>query len=523
MHSLPKHIGIAWKLVSDFNQINSLFKAQELPYKIITHVCSCRAVHVQIVQQDAIRYSDYYVCEQCLNGTFYSANDFLSQGAWYAPITSTFSTEVLLNLSPQITVDAEHQQIHFTVCMPIPCSVDLVREKPIYYYKPLFEVSISAKGIYEHKLHTNFNLPSHYKALGNDHFYEKLSHEELIKQCDVIQVYTSKLLTYLKADNVLSIKKVKTQCTSVKEFAFFLSYPHLEEYEFLQWESPELLPRDKNLTIMDALSYTINYRSEKSLKKALFAYYKRCLDLKNRFDHTFIHALTQHIQDTNLAKELIGLKFNDFFDSKRAAPYWNTFFIFLLSRVNEHKIISLLKQYAEGDNWWLLDTMQILDAIIDNGDYETIKEHIQAIPKAKKYSCIGIHNLLLTHLRKIIADKNNQLVFEYTAKITEPCIQSDIYEIRLPQTGLELNAWGELLHNCLAGYCNQVMKRTSSIYGFFQETQLLFVVEIRNDKIIQASAKYNAPLSNEQKSLLDAWYQRFFAKDQPLQKPEIEE
>ncbi|MCD8478328.1 MAG: hypothetical protein LRY68_10995 [Sulfurospirillum sp.] len=268
MHSLPKHIGIAWKLVSDFNQINSLFKAQELPYKIITHVCSCRAVHVQIVQQDAIRYSDYYVCEQCLNGTFYSANDFLSHGAWYAPITSTFSTEVLLNLSPQITVDAEHQQIHFTVCMPIPCSVDLVREKPIYYYKPLFEVSISAKGIYEHKLHTNFNLPSHYKALGNDHFYEKLSHEELIKQCDVIQVYTSKLLTYLKADNVLSIKKVKTQCTSVKEFAFFLSYPHLEEYEFLQWESPELLPRDKNLTIMDALSYTINYRSEKSLKKS---------------------------------------------------------------------------------------------------------------------------------------------------------------------------------------------------------------------------------------------------------------
>ncbi|MCD8478329.1 MAG: PcfJ domain-containing protein [Sulfurospirillum sp.] len=237
------------------------------------------------------------------------------------------------------------------------------------------------------------------------------------------------------------------------------------------------------------------------------------MDVGNRFDHTFIHTLTQHIQDTNLAKELIGLKFNDFFDSKRAAPYWNTFFIFLLSHVNERKIVSLLKQYAEGDNWWLLDTMQILDAIIDNGDYETIEEHIQAISKAKKYSCIGIHNLLLTHLRKIIADKNVNLIFTYSEKTTEPCIQSDIYEIRLPKTGLELNAWGELLHNCLAGYCNRVMERESFIYGFFQETQLQFAVEVQNDKIIQASSKYNAPLSNEQKRVLDAWHQRFFVKD----------
>lgn len=71
------------------------------------------------------------------------------------------------------------------------------------------------------------------------------------------------------------------------------------------------------------------------------------------------------------------------------------------------------------DNWWLIDTMQILDAIIENGDYDTLEEHIQAIPKAKKYSCIGIHNLLLTHLRKIIADKNVNLIFTYSAKTIE--------------------------------------------------------------------------------------------------------
>ena len=126
-------------------------------------------------------------------------------------------------------------------------------------------------------------------------------------------------------------------------------------------------------------------------------------------------------------------------------------------------------------------------------------------------------------MRKIISDKNNELIFEYAAKVLEPCIQSDIYEIRLPQTGLELNMWGEFLHNCLAGYCNQVMNGESSIYGFFQETQLMFAVEIRNDKIIQASTKFNSPLSNEQKSILDAWHQRFFVKNQPLQKPEIGE
>ena len=64
MHSLPTHVGIAWKLVSDFNQIDSLFKEQELPYKVITHVCSCKTVHVQIVQQDDLRVETY-------KGTFF--------------------------------------------------------------------------------------------------------------------------------------------------------------------------------------------------------------------------------------------------------------------------------------------------------------------------------------------------------------------------------------------------------------------------------------------------------------------
>lgn len=517
MQSLPTNIGIAWNLVSDFNQIDSLFKEQELPYKVITHVCSCQAVHVQIVQQDDVWYSDYYVCEQCFNDTFYSANDFLSNGAWYDPITSIFDSGVLLNLTPQIITDAEYKEVTFNVCMPIPCSIDIVREKPIYHHKALFQVSITAQGIYHQKIHANFNLPSYYKPLGSDHFYERLSHEELMEQCDVIQVYISKLLTYLKSNDVLPIKRVKTQCTSLKEIAFFLSYPHLEEYAFLKWESPELLPRDTNLTVVDALAYTINYRSEKSLKKALFASYKKCMDVGKTFDHTFIHALTHHIQDANLAKELIGLEFgtkeDDFFDSKRVTLYWDNFFIFFLSRIHKSQIVSLMKQYAKEDSSWLIDTMQLLDAIIDNADYETIEEHISAIPKVKKYSCIGIHNLLSAHLRKIISDKNNELIFEYAAKVLEPCIQSDIYEIRLPQTGLELNMWGELLHNCLAGYCNQVMNGTSSIYGFFQETHLQFAVEVQNDKIIQASTKYNAPLSNEQKSVLDAWYQRFFVKD----------
>lgn len=96
-----------------------------------------------------------------------------------------------------------------------------------------------------------------------------------------------------------------------------------------------------------------------------------------------MHSLPTHVgiawmlvSDFNQIDSLF--KFYNFFDSKRAAPYWNTFFIFLLSRVNEHNIISLLKKYAKDNNWWLID------AIIDNGDYDTIEEHIQAIPKAKK-------------------------------------------------------------------------------------------------------------------------------------------
>jgi hypothetical protein len=61
----------------------------------------------------------------------------------------------------------------------------------------------------------------------------------------------------------------------------------------------------------------------------------------------------------------------------------------------------------------------------------------------------------------------------------------------------------------MAGYFDDIKDKESIIYGFFQDNVLSFAVEIYHNTIIQASEKYNAKLSIENKNTLDKWFVQY--------------
>jgi hypothetical protein len=90
------------------------------------------------------------------------------------------------------------------------------------------------------------------------------------------------------------------------------------------------------------------------------------------------------------------------------------------------------------------------------------------------------------------------------------CGSFDGFDIHLPQDGLELYAWGGILHNCLSTYYNRILNETSTIFGFFEDGKLKAAVEIKNNTIIQANSKYNQKLEKRDENRIIGWHKRYF-------------
>jgi len=91
----------------------------------------------------------------------------------------------------------------------------------------------------------------------------------------------------------------------------------------------------------------------------------------------------------------------------------------------------------------------------------------------------------------------------------KPCIVANTYQVKLPKTRKELLDWADELHNCMAGYFKMIQNHETIIYCFFQEGILVFAVEICDNAVVQASGKYNADLTFEQKQVLTKWFEMF--------------
>ena len=80
----------------------------------------------------------------------------------------------------------------------------------------------------------------------------------------------------------------------------------------------------------------------------------------------------------------------------------------------------------------------------------------------------------------------------------------------------ETTIYGIFLENCLASYEYFIESQSTTVYGFFIKNKLIFAVEIKDGKVIQAYRKFNQPLNSFENKILNTWYSEFMLNQKKL-------
>ena len=121
---------------------------------------------------------------------------------------------------------------------------------------------------------------------------------------------------FVLEDPIETIMWVKEEALSqytskekLKFFSFFLTHPHLQEYDFFHWDNFEIFAdiSQEHNTVDKLLSHVFNHRKEKSIKKAYFKSYTQSMQTNGSYNHKADYLFVRHINDRNFLLTLINM------------------------------------------------------------------------------------------------------------------------------------------------------------------------------------------------------------------------
>ncbi len=108
-------------------------------------------------------------------------------------------------------------------------------------------------------------------------------------------------------------------------------------------------------------------------------------------------------------------------------------------------------------------------------------------------------------------------IYEYKEK--EMALESteDIYSFILPKDSNELRSWGNIFHNCVAGYNSAILDKYSIILAMKEHDKYIACIEIRQSTIVQALGYCNQRLPAKYREIIGNWAdkKKVFYKDKP--------
>ena len=501
---------IPWKHTVDINTIRNLFSYNNitLPYEVTTFACSCGSERIIMSNRDCEL--SQYECSECGNSTFYNANYYNSNYASYEYIEESPFYEQLygrLNMEPLYNKDENRLSISFGFELPV--KLEFTQDKLIYGTKELYTLTVDGNGNITEELQVRFNLD----ALVNTkiYYYDYPTQSELISKHEFLSDLKKRAFELiLKHPISINVALVKYECSSIEELVFFMKHTHLKEYSFLFWQEHELdnLPKNKPFFIRDALNYVLNNRKEKSLIKAVYINYEKQIKSKHKYRFLYIRCICKYISDTNIASRMVDFKLlNEDEDEHFSFVGIEKLFEYLIQNYTQNQIEQLIEGFSKNNIYLFFD---LLEMFLEFDD-----EMLQSIEKIKP-RFDTFHDSIAHHHRLLVHHKLLEISFEYTKDEQNACIKVEPYKIRLPYNGLKLYEWSSTLQNCLSGYAKWILKKETTVYGFFRDNKLEIAVEVRNNSIIQASSKYNAKLSKEDTYLIHEWFRECLFKKKTI-------
>jgi hypothetical protein len=318
----------------------------------------------------------------------------------------------------------------------------------------------------------------------------------------------SKMVELIVKQPIKSIEWLNREVRSMEQLTFFLKYPNIRSKDIFFWKSKELfLEFLKHYTDVESfLDFFLNHRSEKSLRKAQFISYEKMmksLGYNPMADYIFsrtIHDENHLLKVLNMDIEIKQL----LFDGCQIDAIID-FINFLKNFYQDKHIVTLWLSINKNDlaHFLLRDSSELfLNEDIRNELYKKFRKTPLNIK--------AIHDELIQHSQNFNKLKRKELTFSYSDTLLKVQGMRENIEYRLPRSNKELYSWGGLLHNCLFSYDRSILNHRSTIFGLFIDRQLMYAIEIRKNKIVQASTTYNKHLDNSVREKIDRWYKEVY-------------
>lgn len=467
-----------------------------LPYEVDCYICACgkKEIIIKSVMDSKID----YICSDCENDSFLDANEYNNNFIWYENIEYLLSEEFLLSLEPNVDFNKDNKTLFCDVSFNIPKLIDLGSEKISFTKKSIFEIKSDSYFNFEYLVKANFDLDSLITQRENN-LYIFVEEKELINRNKYLINYKTKTLKKLHS---IATSKTLKKTQSLEQFEFFLINDNLLDIDFFYWKDIVLLPQDNPLTLIDALDFVMNNRKEKTLKKSVLLNYKMHMKEYSSYNPIYIYTITRCIKDINILNRIIQIDLKAHIDNMNDTYAFYQYIEFLCSKFSEKQIEKLLLDYEKNEMFWLIDSVALFSEFISYLDEFQLS----------KCKFDILHEDIVKYHRIISEKQLFRTSFQYDEKFTKACTNIEDYEIKLPQNGKELYNWSNQLQNCLSGYWNLIKDKRTIVFGFFNNDELKFAVEIKDNKIVQSKYKYNSNLQNRDMNLVLGWFKEYFEK-----------
>jgi len=459
-------------------------------------ICKCGNIDKHTEALISVRYYPEHSCSVC-NDTYYL--DVVS--LVYNPTIIYWKT---INIDYEIKKDKEGWTAKAILRIPL---FDVKIQKIELNNMVLVTYKLHYDS-YTHDIDTNYenNLPeitSKY-ILGNN-----------TKQTSILKICTE-VLEFKLYDNFMNIlptkllwlkKSMSTQINPLSSryniVKYFLKNKELNSLEFYYWVGIERFKIHTNVESFTA--YILNYRTEKSLKKAFELSYMKAIDAKY-YDPLPDYVFSRRIKDATLLLRYIEIpvriKSRMFVNMQKEDIY--VFLDFMEKYYTQSSMIKLWEDIKYND------THKIVPEIFrmfrqEKFQNKVIEKFIKPVPNicAIHHELTRINNLFHMNIRE------KQSITYAKDEVMEHkglCVS-------FPLTVKELHSWARSLRNCMSSYSMTINTKQSIIYKIYSlNKELLYTIEIRNYKLMQVKVCADKRLKKKEIINLENWLEKMYNK-----------
>ncbi len=289
---------------------------------------------------------------------------------------------------------------------------------------------------------------------------------------------------------------------------FLLKNPNIRSIDMCFWKNKEYFLKDMNKYryVDKFLVYTLNNRKEKSLRKFVFNSYVKMMEF-GEYNPMTDYIFSRTISDVNHLNRALNLDIEvkkKLFNGCNVVNI-NHFIDFLKNFYDEKHIVQLWLNISADDlrHYLVRDSIELFNN-------KEMREEFKKNFHKTSLNIRAIHYELTRYSRRVekLRMKNEQLSYSDLMMASEVSREGIFY--KLPSDAQELYEWGSILHNCLFSYKKSILNGRSIVFGLFVNRQLTYALEIRDNKIVQLSARYNRTLSEKERDKVDRWYKEVY-------------